>query len=99
MRQEFIEWLNLCWNDFYEVWSPEDCDQHIVKCTPYTDVDKFITLINRLYGCHAQDCPWGVVKSDNMKDNKFLIFLNGKSIEIRPFDDDIYNVDLVKEEG
>lgn len=81
------------------MWSPEDCEQHIVKYGASSDVDKFIALINRLYGCRAQDCPWGVVKSEHMKDNKFLIFLNGKSIEIRPFDDDIYHVDLVKEEG
>lgn len=32
-----------------------------------------------------------------MKDNKFLIFLDGKTVEIRPFDDDIYHVDLVQE--
>ena len=99
MREKFIEWLQNCWNDLYEVWSPEDCNQYIVQYGANSDVDKFITLINRLYGCRAQDCPWGVVESEHMKDNKFLIFFNGKSIEIRPFDDDIYHVDLVKEEG
>lgn len=102
MREAFTKWLNNYWNDLYEVWSEADCNQYIVRCgtyaCPQSDVDKFITLLNRLYGCQVQDCPWGTVSNELMKGNKFLIFLDGKTVEIRPFDDEVYNIDLIKED-
>ena len=98
MRNAFHEWLTTCWNNLYEVWSPDDCDQRIVHFGNYTSSDKFITWLNMIYGCVVTEFPYGVIKGELMKDNKFILYLDGKTVEIRPFDDEVYNIDLIKED-
>lgn len=95
-RAEFTKWLNEVFNDFYTVWSPNDCEEHLVLHKPEADNEGWFLLLPQLY-------PKLNFDFDNIgfgfTQKKFIFYVEDVTIEVEGIDDRIHNTEYVKEKN
>lgn len=90
--QELHKWLNTTFNDFYSVWSPEDCVQHIVHHAPEHKNEAFTKMLHKLYPdlSLVQETGFGIFGNE-----MFRIHSVNLVIEIKPMDNQIHHTQYI----
>lgn len=90
--QELHKWLIATFNDFYSVWSPNDCNQHIIHHAPEYKNEAFDKMLQKLYPdlSLVQETGFGIFGEE-----MFRIHFNDFVIEIEPMDNQIHHTQYV----
>lgn len=91
--EELFSWLDLTFNDFYQVYSPNDCELHIIEHKPTTSNEKFKEMLKRIYpSLDFETVGFGI------SDGSFLLYFSGKvpfTVEVQPFDNEIHHTEII----
>lgn len=90
--QELHKWLTATFNDFYSVWSPNDCNQYIVHHEPGDKNEAFDKMLQKLYPDFSlvQETGFGIFGEE-----MFRIHFDNLVIEIEPMDNKIYHTKYI----
>lgn len=89
--QALGKWLNETFNDFYSVWSPSDCNQHIVHHDANTPHEAFEKMLKMLYPeDNFESGGFGIIGTE-----AFFVYTVERTIEISPFDSAIHHTNAI----
>lgn len=87
-RGHLYNWLDHHFNEFYSVWSDNDCKLHIIKHERFTLNEKFVDTLKKLY----PDVDF-TLTGFGYKTEAFTLFVRDFSVLIEPFDHKICHTD------
>lgn len=93
-ERAFSQWLNKTFNDYYVVYSNFFDEPRVVEHSAPTIHHAFFRLLCQWFPCLKDNAEWAMISRNS---DSFTFVCDGVQITIKPFDDEIYHTNLIKE--